>query len=261
MSSASVGNAVSLVAELRAYVESVQSVARSSNAPSSIVNPLVRAMDDALSAINGVQQAQADAAAYMANPDPRLNKAAIADSANAIVQKAGDAATRAVEALDAALRDAVTALEKTMKPAAPKGVDSAMLAFRAGQLADVIKHEAGSDNPSAAVRCISDLLQEALDQDDALTVYVLAGGMLDLTYRALGVTASYRDLLSRRIAEALGRDQGEDAVGGASLLALLKRGGPGTVAGAVTMARYILSRQIASAQSQISTTTATFARI
>lgn len=189
------------------------------------------ALQDLSTALEAIIQAKSKA--VILSTDPRYNADYKLKQVKALVGDSYDAATSAAATLGITRKKALDALTRKMLPSKPSGADSAMLAFQAGEASKVLE-AAGSS--TACINTVGSMLADALAKGDDLLVYILAGGVLDLTYRRL---ISSQAMLQQKIAETLASAQAKPVdANAAGLLPALKDGGSDTLAGLATKAQY-----------------------
>jgi len=213
---ADTSNRYNLYGDLRITVKDVQLAAN--DAPGAIAELLVNALTGLIAGMEGLTQAQAEAARIMS--DAKFSTAYRVDSANATVEAAVSAANGAATALEGAAAKARTALEQSFLPKAPSGFQG---------------------TPMDRIGSVTALLSNALQSDDQLTAFVLTTRM-QFVYLAAGLKD---DDVKQAFAQALGAQVNPDGSpkSGAALLSLLQRGGAGTVNGLIVVAKNLIYRQ------------------
>jgi hypothetical protein len=153
---ADTSNRYNLFGDLRITVKDVQLAA--DDAPSAIAEPLANALNGLIAGMEGLTQAQADAARIMS--DTKYSQAYRVDSANATVEAAVSAADGAVAALEGAASKARTALEQEFLPTAPRGVSEALIFDRKADLQALVSGFQGT--PMDRIGSVTALLSNAL---------------------------------------------------------------------------------------------------
>jgi hypothetical protein len=233
-------NRSGLYGELRVYQAQVTQAAAS--APSSIRNAIIGGMSDVIFYLEAVTQGRAEATRILA--DQRYAPAEQYRQAAAVMSKAFAGSAAANKALESAAASARRQLEAALLPKAPKDASDVLILDRKQDIALLLS--ATGDTPASKVQAVGKQLRKALQTDDALTAYVLAGGPMRFVYAAQGMNP---DAVAQEFARVLGEpiddtDTAEgdarDPIPGALLLSSLQRGGPNTVSGLLAMANSLL---------------------
>lgn len=208
--------------EANLYSREIQSLTSNVPAPAqAAARGLARAIDDASASHKALAQALAAAAKILS--DPSLARQYKITNATKGIQGAQKDAEGALDAAISASETARKALEKALLPQAP-AADSAMLAFTAGQLADLVKKRA-ANHPEMLPVIVGDLVGDALSRNAQDEVYLLRTALWP-TYNALALSPETGGAIRQAIANAYSAAKGEGVEAkGTALLVELGDGG------------------------------------
>jgi hypothetical protein len=175
--------------------------------------------------------------------DPLLSSFAKTQQIGPLFERAGNACQQAIDALQAAVDTAATALTKAVLPQRPSGVSDVLVVDAAQRLERLLPID-----PDNLMEAAPKLLIQALQEGDELTTWLLAGAdsPLMMVYKACdwsraqggrGYGGFTQDMVR---AVALQRRQsgiqGDLPENTGEILRALQAGGPGTLRGAITVA-------------------------
>lgn len=195
--------------------------------------PISSALLDLAVAVERLEDAKAKAATILS--DSRFLAQYKSDQAHAVVDPAYAKASAAVAAVSAALDTARAAARKAVLGGGNvPAKDSPMAAFQADQIVKAL--EKTPDGGLARVNLLAKYLRDAQTRGDTITVDVILN-RLDVVYDRLGINTG---LIFSQLAQVVQASPVPDTSGNAELLAMLSRGGSGTISGLVDTARYVL---------------------
>jgi hypothetical protein len=201
------------------------------------LRPLPSALQDLLNGFDALPQAQAAVAKLHA--DVQLSRAAKTARTGPLLTQAGDACEQAIAAMQSALEMAATALQKALLPQRPSGVDSVTAESAANRLERLLPSE-----PQAFMTAVRRLLEQAAQENDELTVWLLAGFDTPLknVFRAIDwsrvrmAESDFHQQLMQSLTVATGRDADDLPENIGAILRMCQGGGPGTFQGVLAVA-------------------------
>lgn len=198
-------------------------------------DPVRSALLDVAVAVEKLEDMRATTANMLS--DPKLGSQDKYGNATTVMGAAYKAASASVDALERALDTARTATRKTLLGGNVPAVDSPLAQFTAEQITKALEHTA--DGGLARTDLLAKYLRDAQVRDDAVTIDVILN-RLHVVYDRLGIQP---ELIYRQLARVVQQSPVQDAdmTDNAALLALLERGGSGSLNGLVVAARYTLS--------------------
>jgi hypothetical protein len=215
-----------LIAARNLQVQLKQQLGASPGLSTTVASTITDAMQNCVDAMAANVEAKADVGQLLS--DPQYTNAVKIPRSQALLTKAFDQASRALDALKQVKDDTRTALESKWRPARPASVSDTLLVDCKNELKalfDVKGGGAAGGNSVAQVAAAR--LQEALTAGDDLTVYCIAGGPLDTYYDRCGINRQLRNQTFAAVVGPKG-DKGGNPAPGPELAALLGDG-PGSV--------------------------------
>jgi hypothetical protein len=215
---ADTSNRSNLFGELRIYQKQITAAATS--APSAIMSSIVGAMSDVIYDLEQVVQGRAEATRILS--DQRLSSVEQYRQASAVMSKAFAACASSTAALESAAASARAALEKSLLPKAPKGVEEVTILDRKQDLSLLLANTQGT--PDQKIKALSQQLRTAIQTSDDLTAFVLCSRM-SFQYQANGLNP---DTVAAVFSQVLGEpldDNDRAPIAGALLLSNLTKGG------------------------------------
>jgi hypothetical protein len=194
---------------------------------------VARSADAIVAACVAMQQAQVAAATGMSNPV--YSPGERAKQGSAAIRGAVKTVRDAADELEQAADKTRTSLEAALLPKLPAGTSEAAVFSRLEQLTKIVEDFQGT--PSDKIESIKKLLQNALQSEDQLSSYVICH---EMRYVFLHIGLNWTAVL-QALVKAIGRATSDDnqPTPGAALLALLQRGGPGTIGELTDASRYL----------------------
>jgi hypothetical protein len=194
-----------------------------------------------VSALDNLTRSQTDM--VKTGMDPTLNTQTKWTRMGAAFKAAADDAESALDGLTAQLDAAEKALNRLLLPQKPAGASDVAIEGCAARLERLLPK-----NGADVLRVAPALLQELLDEGNALSAWVLCGGPgspLGLNNRAFASDSSAFSLLAFNTAMSQAAAKASKRVdvpdGAAALLGLVSGGGSGTVRGIIDTTRWALA--------------------
>ena len=160
------------------------------------------------------------------------------DQTHALIDPAYTKANGAIDDLASAIDKARTAAQKAVLGGNVPAKDSPLAAFQAEQIVKAL--EAVPSGGLARVNRIVKFLTDAQASGDSITAGLVLSGQLDVALDRLGVS---KPMLFAQLGQAVQASPVADSTTtrNAELLAVLSRGGSGTIVGLPDAARYVLT--------------------